>query len=104
MKNLLLSSIRPLFLLGFLAAALPACSTDAEAVCELKCDCEGCSPGQLDDCYRHIDNEEIEADRRGCLDYWDELQACEYDTGRCGGSDWSTSCKNEKERWDNCRK
>lgn len=104
MKNLLLSSIRPLFLLGILAAALPACSTDAEAVCELKCDCEGCNRAQLDDCYRHIDNEEIEADRRGCLDYWDDLQACEYDTGRCGGSDWSTSCKNEKERWDKCRK
>jgi len=104
MKNLFLSSIRPLLLLSLLSVALPACSTDAEAVCELKCECEGCSAGQLDDCYYHSDNEAREADIRGCLGYWDDLQACEYDTGRCGGSDWDTSCGPERDRWNNCRK
>lgn len=104
MKNLLLSSIRPLLLLTLLTAALPACSTDAEALCELKCDCEGCSPSQLDDCYYKADNEARDADRWGCLDYWDDLQACEYDTARCDGSDLKTSCGPEKDRWNNCKK
>ncbi len=104
MKNLLLSSIRPLFLLTFLAAALPACSTDAESVCELKCECEGCGNAALDDCYFKAEDESIEADRRGCLDFWDDLQACEYDTGRCdSSSNWKTSCDYEKKRWDSCK-
>lgn len=103
MKNLLLSTARSFLLLGLLTAALPACSTDAEAVCEAKCDCEGCSRSQLDDCYFHAEREEIDADRARCLDLWDELQACEWDTGRCRGSDWDTSCGPERDRWNRCR-
>jgi len=105
MKNFLCRSIRPFFLLGLLTIALPACRTDAEAACELKCDCEGCSNASLDDCLNKADSEEREADRKGCLDLWDELQACEYDTGYCKpDAKFETNCKAEKERWDNCRK
>lgn len=81
------------------------CQSDAEAVCDLKCDCEGCSSFQLDDCYDNAGDDERNADFYGCLDYYDDLKACEYDTGYCkGGFDWDTNCKVEKERYDNCRK
>jgi hypothetical protein len=105
MKNLLLSVFRPLALVSLLTAALPGCRTDAEAVCDYKCECEGCSDATVDICYHDSEGHELEADRDGCIDLYDELQACEYDTGYCkGGSDWETSCGAEKDRYNNCRK
>ena len=104
MKNLLLSALRPFVVLGLLSAALPACRSDAEAVCDMKCDCEGCGRRQLDDCYWKDDNDEREADRKRCLDYWEELQACEYETGTCRpGARWETNCKWERDRWNDCK-
>ncbi len=88
-----------------LLTGLTACQSDGEAVCDLKCDCEGCSDFDRDNCYDDVDDNARDADYRGCLDLYDDLKACEYDTGYCkGGADWETSCKTEKERYDNCRK
>jgi hypothetical protein len=104
MKNLILRTLRPFVALSFLAAALPACRTDAEAVCDYKAECEGHGYGWIDDCYYSSDREEVDADYDGCLDYYDDLQACEYETGWCkGGNDWETSCGAEKDRYNNCR-
>jgi len=102
-KNI--NPIRAALVLSMLAFGLPACRTDAEAVCDLKCDCEGCSNAMLDDCYYSADSKEREADRAGCLDLWEDLKACEYDTGVCrSNADWDTNCSVEKQRWENCRK
>jgi len=97
--------LRTLPLLAFLGQGLPACRSNAEAVCDIKCDCEGCSNAQLDDCYHDTDNKEREADRAGCLDVYDDLKACEYNTAYCkSGSAFATSCKTEKDRYDTCKK
>jgi len=105
MNHTLVSILRPLAVVFLLAATLPACRSDAEAVCDDKCDCEGCSNAMYDDCYFDAQDKEVEADRQGCLDYWDDWKACEYDTGYCkSDGHWEASCKNEKERYDNCKK
>lgn len=108
MKNLFLSSIRAVLLsssLAFLALSSAACTSDGEAVCEAKCDCEGCSNNALNDCYAEADSNARAADRNGCLDLWDELQACKLDTGFCkSNGDLETSCGSQKDRWENCIK
>jgi hypothetical protein len=91
--------------IGLLTLVVPGCRTDAEAICDYKCECEGCSASQLDDCYFGELDKEREAEGRGCLDFYDELKACEYDTWRCtSGNDFDTACGPEKDRYDNCRK
>ena len=106
MKTLLRSPIlRLLTTISIFTFALPACRTDAEAVCDYKCECEGCSNQTLDDCYFDALDKEREADGKGCLDYYDVLKACEYDTSFCkSGNDFETSCKSEKDRYDSCKK
>ena len=105
MKHRFLSLLGSLVFTISLSVGLLGCQSDAEAVCDLKCDCEGCSDYDLDDCYDNVDDEARSADYNGCLDLYDDLKACEYDTGFCkSGFDWDTSCKPEKERYDNCRK
>ena len=37
--------------------------------------------------------------------FYDDLKACEYDTGFCkADGNYETACKTEKERYDNCKK
>jgi hypothetical protein len=87
-----------------LAALLPACASDAEAVCDAKCECENCGPAAYDNCLAEADGDEREADYRGCLDFYDELKACEYETGFCKGpGDFDTGCGPEKDRLKTCQ-
>lgn len=103
--NLTLSALRPLFVALALCAALPACTSDAEAVCDMKADCERLSDGQHTDCLNEADSRAVEADRLGCTDYYDELKACEAATGYCKSNlEWETNCKTEKDRWEACTK
>ena len=106
MKSLLRSHfLHAVMTMGLCALITPGCRTDAEAVCDYKCDCEGCSNQQLDDCYYGELSKEREADSKGCLDLYDELKACEYDTEYCKPDHHlETSCKPEKDRYDNCKK
>lgn len=106
MKTLLRSSMFAAFsTAALLTLVVPGCRTDAEAVCDYECECEGCSNAQLDNCYFDQLDKEREADAKGCLDFYDDLKACEYDTWFCkSGNEFDTACKTEKERYDNCRK
>lgn len=106
MKTLLLAPVfRVLAAIGIFTVGLTGCRTDAQAVCDEKCDCEGCSNQALDNCYNDELSKEREADNKGCLDYYDDLKACEWNTWICkSGNDFETSCKTEKERYDNCKK
>jgi hypothetical protein len=106
MKTLLASPVlRLITTIGLFTFALPGCRSDAEAVCDFKCECEGCSDAALNDCYNDSYNKERDADNRGCLDFYDELQACEYDTAFCNSDNkLDTGCKFEKERYDACKK
>jgi hypothetical protein len=102
MKSLLQNLVSRVFVLAAVTLALPACRSDAEAVCDYKCECEGCNDVAVDDCYWKSDNEARDADNKDCIDLYDELQACEYETGFCSGSDWKTSCGVEHDRFKNC--
>ncbi|UQA60757.1 hypothetical protein [Polyangium aurulentum] len=102
MKSFLLNFVSRALVFTAVCSALPACRTDAEAVCDYKCECEGCSNADLDNCYWRSEDDEIDADRRGCIDLHDELRACEYETGVCRGAKWDTACGPEKDRYKNC--
>jgi hypothetical protein len=72
-------------------------------VCGLRCECEGCSNRDYNDC---IDNAELDArrsDQRGCFDFYDELLACESATYICRNDDhFETACGPERDRWQRC--
>lgn len=106
MKTLISSSLLSLFVtLGACTLVLPGCRSDAEAVCDYKCECEGCSDAVLNDCYNEQYSKEREADAKGCLNFYDDLKACEYDTWYCkSNNEFETACKVEKENYDACRK
>ena len=87
-----------------LALAVSGCGPVEEDVCDAKCECEGCSDREFDDCVFHHDDDFERADRNGCPELYDDLIACEDDTGRCSGSEWETSCKAEHDRFKNCVK
>lgn len=89
-------------LLLALAGLLAACSPIEKKLCDYECECEGCSHRQYDDCLRNYDFLHDDADYRGCLHRYDDLLACEDDTGRCDGFDWKTSCKRERDALDRC--
>lgn len=91
----------PLILVAALAAV--GCGALEADLCDLKCDCEGCSDREYDDCLDHYDDDYSAADRRGCLDEYDDLLACEDDTYDCRGrDDWHTDCGPERDRLRRC--
>ncbi|WP_437683274.1 hypothetical protein [Sorangium sp. So ce131] len=96
--------MKALHLCFALACSLTAaCGPSEASLCDAKCDCEGgCSDHQYDDCLNHYDDRLVDADRRGCLDRYDELLACEDDTWVCDDRKWDTSCKYEREELDRC--
>lgn len=79
-----------------------ACTSAEEDLCDAKCDCEGCSDRDYDNCVFDREDDEIVADRRGCLDLYDEYVVCQLDTWRCRGADFDTSCGPERDRYRNC--
>src|SRR5262245_11621738 len=96
-------AMRARWLLGsVLSAGLLSCGSTEDAVCTAKCDCEFCSDRDFNECLDHLDADFRAADRLGCADLYDELLACEDDTGRCRGSDFDTSCGPEKDRLERC--
>jgi hypothetical protein len=84
-----------------LGVSVTVCGPSAGSFCDAKCDCQGCSNREYDDCLYDYDDDEIRADRRGCLDLFDEYADCvEYDG--CRGTDYDHYCETEKRRWKNC--
>ena len=86
-----------------LALATLGCGPSEEAVCDLKCDCEGCSDSEYDECLDKYDDELRAAEREDCVDDWDELMACRDDTGFCkDGHEFEDDCGPEKDRFKHC--
>lgn len=84
------------------AFASLGCTSLEEDLCSAKCDCEGCSDADFDDCVADYDVVASRADRNGCLDLYDDLLACRDDTGVCRGADWDTDCNVERDRFESC--
>jgi hypothetical protein len=85
-----------------LAGVAPSCGSGRGAYCDAKCDCEGCSAVGYDDCLAHDDDDYRSSDVNGCLDYYDELAACQEATAVCVGAHFETKCGPEHDRWKNC--
>jgi hypothetical protein len=79
-----------------------SCGSSPGAICNAKCECEGCSDDDLQHCIAEEDGDAKAADFRGCPDLYSELAACESQTGVCDGTHWKTSCKDEQERLKHC--
>jgi len=84
-----------------------ACTPSEEYLCDLKCECEGCSDSEYDHCLNGYDDELDRADRADCLDEWDDVLACREDTGYCaadkkGGDKFKDDCGPEDSRWHAC--
>lgn len=86
------------------AAALAAtgCGTSATDVCDLQCDCKGCSDREYDDCVDEIDDGFRDAEREGCEAEYDEYLACVDDTAECHGDKFETHCGPEKDDFKRC--
>ena len=91
-----------IFILGLLSVPYVACTTSEEDICDIECDCEGCSNRDYDNCVRSYDNDFFDAERNGCLDLYDELLDCRHQTWTCRGSDFDTRCGTERDRLNNC--
>ncbi len=88
-----------------LALAVPmaaGCRSNETELCEAECDCRGCSDRDFDNCLRDYDNDFEKSDRNGCPGLYDELVACRVDTYECRGTDFNTSCNNERDRYKSC--
>ena len=101
------TAVRPAHRGGWIAFLLAAIATAGcgpleEDLCDFKCDCEGCSDREYDDCVDHYDDDFRRADNSGCPELYDDWLACQDETGRCDGSDWEDSCKSEHERYKDC--
>jgi hypothetical protein len=73
-----------LFVLALaVTAPLAGCGYSGEDYCDDRCECEGCSDRDYEECLDHEDDRAREADYRGCADYLDEYLACRGDEGYC---------------------
>jgi hypothetical protein len=87
---------------GASSLGMLACGASPQALCDMKCECEQCSPGRYDECLADADADAREADFRDCGGFYDDLVACQDATGFCSGFEWETSCGPEKDRFKRC--
>jgi hypothetical protein len=81
--------------------AVAACD-DEEDLCDARCECEGCSPSQYDDCVYSYDRDARNAEFYRCEDYYDMWIECQHDTYICAGRDFETRCGWERDRFNDC--
>jgi hypothetical protein len=71
-----------------LAAVSTGCGTSIADICDERCDCEGCSDWEYDECVREGERWEEEAERVGCEAEFDAYVDCIDDTWYCDRGDF----------------
>ena len=79
---------------------LAACGPSGGTFCDSVCDCADCGSRAYDDCLDNFDDEEFRADRRGCLDQWDDYVVCIEDDYSCSRKDFG--CDDELDDYRRC--
>ena len=79
-----------------------SCGSTEDDVCSAKCDCEGCSDREYDDCVNRFDDDANRADRYDCADLYDRWLDCQDQTGYCHAGDYSSDCGPEEHSFENC--
>lgn len=89
-------------ILASCAVGYGGCGASAESYCNARCDCNGCSDRDYEECLYDYDRDVDYADRRGCGPEWDEYAACveDYYAYDCGYGGYS--CGLEQNRYFNC--
>src|SRR5690242_14065904 len=95
---------RLVFSLVLALGGAEGCGRNEATLCDMRCDCEGCS-----DARRQLCEEEYYADGRaaenaGCPDLYDAVVNCRDATAACVGAELKTNCKLENERLESCLK
>lgn len=86
----------------FGGAAASGCGPSPGALCDMRCQCEGCSQAEFNACVAEGDALGQEADFRGCGAEYADYLACADATAYCRGHDFETSCGPEKDVWKHC--
>lgn len=77
-----------------LSAIAGACTPSAQDICDLRCNCEGCSDAQYDDCVADIEDTKAKAKDYGCSSQYGDWLSC---------IDKEAECRNgDKFAWDGC--
>lgn len=80
-------------LLSGLALFGSGCEAASSTVCVARCDCEGCSQKEREDCVDDVDDAERLADYDGCGTEHDKYVDCYGNKGTCSDGVWVTqSC------------
>jgi hypothetical protein len=90
-------------LLCGLALSLAGCGYSPADYCADRCDCEGCSDNELDDCVDNAEDFEERAADEGCEDQYDDLASCLGDEGTCRDGRWDEDgCEGEASDLGKC--
>ncbi len=92
------------WVLAMAVAASPGCGgASAESLCELVCDCTGCSESERDDCIDSVDDAQAEAAKEGCDDAYEAFTACAEERLDCDDDTVDLSdCDDEAEDLADC--
>ncbi len=78
----------------FFAGAAGGCGPAASDICDLKCECEGCSEAERDDCIADIEATVTLAESKGCSDQYSAWLVCVESEAECRSGEEFT--------WDGC--
>ena len=84
--------------------AATGCTSITTDYCDLRCDCEGCSDNQRDECFVEQEARADQADVYDCADLHDDYLQCVVDRPLCEGADFRNpaGCEDAKDRRNSC--
>lgn len=79
------------------------CASDTTSYCEARCDCQGCSQREREDCTDDVEDAERLAEHEGCAAAYSSYVTCYVDEGVCSnGAFISSSCADEADALRAC--
>jgi hypothetical protein len=79
------------------------CRSDGDKLCDARCDCEGCSMVESDDCFDDADDIARLAEHDGCGDAFAAYVSCALDQGTCSDGAWvAPACADEATALKTC--
>lgn len=91
--------------LGFGAAvSASGCGVSPDEICNIKCNCEGCSQTQLDDCLSDVSSTVTKAEDLGCSSQYADWLSCVEQEAECrnGGTFAWDGCEIEEDALAEC--
>jgi hypothetical protein len=79
------------FSLGALGALGTGCQSETASYCETRCDCQGCSQIETEDCTDDVEDAERYAEHDGCASEYSAYVNCYVDDGTCSNGAFITS-------------